>query len=463
VENKKNISNKIKESFESQSFEAPKDMWSTISSDLDYKKLDDKIKSSFVAGQFSAPAFDFSVLDNTSSALDNKISESFEQTEVAAPDNAWDGIEDKLDVNIVWDKLSNEIVVNNRTWTKLMVAASIVLLVSVLPSTIKNQEFKSKSEFNTTIELVNSSSIENDLITDNNSIIPTIVNNNSDLNHSVITFEEQGVLAQLPTQNQLKEAITNDGISSNRIELLRTTEISQVENNWNDIVYNSSDLNKWEELSKHPIERVKKKSSKSGFRFGVVGGISSSWILDNDTRESFDKTSLNDSKLSVGQMYGVTADYYFNNHNGLEANILINAQSKNRIGYYENGVYKIRKTEINYFKTTLLYNRRINFYGKKSNHSITLGGGPYVGLNRNSNIIENETITSLNSQFKKVNYGLTLRLGEEIEWYKFVLGYGVNSELGLRNIFKAETIPQSDMNFTNNVDLGLFVSLKYKL
>jgi hypothetical protein len=497
VESKRDISNIIKESFESQSFEAPKDMWSNISTDLNYKKLDSKIKSSFAttqftapdfkwsqlesakidnkvkesfsAAKFTAPAFDFSALDN-GSILDNKISESFEQTVVAAPDDAWDGIQDKMDVNEVWDKLSGNIVVHNRSWTKWVAAASIAILVSVLPSTLKNQEISSNQTFTSPL-LVQEVSIDNDntLITYNNTV-PSIDKNNSspiDHNNSVdflpSNFEEQTIVPRSLTVNKSLEPVSTDGISSNRINAILDSEIRPLDNSLADIVYGTSVLNDWNENTQHPIERVKQKSSKSSYRIGLIGGLSSSWIFDEDTRESFDKTSLNDSKFSLGQMYGLTADYYFDDNNGIETNILMNSTTKNRVGYYENGVYKIRKTEINYYKMNLLYNRRINFYGKKNNHSITLSGGPYLAFNRSSNVSENETITSLNTQFKKANYGLTFRLGEEIEWTKIVLGYGLNSNLGLRNIFLEESNNQSESSFTNNLDLGLFVSLKYKL
>jgi len=463
VEKNKNLSNKIKESFESQSFGAPEDMWSSLSAGLDESAIDKKIKESFSSSKFSAPAFDFSSRSSSTSALDKKIAESFEQTVVAAPESEWNGIEDKLDVDIVWDKLSDKIVVYNRVWTKWVAAASIAILVSVLPSTIKNQPITNEMTFlSPLIVSENTSSTETELLSQNN-LMPIAQNTKSDVENPSIIFEEQEILEQGPIFTQLVESNSKTNVSSSIIEFIEPTEINPLSNKWSATELNSNRLTQNYLVSKNPIERKKEKSIKSGFRIGVIAGLSSSWILDNDTRESFDKTSLNDSKLSLGQMYGVNADYYFNDKNGVEANILVNSRSKNRMGYYEHGVYKVRKTEINYFKTALLYNRRINFYGKKNNHSITLGGGPYLGLNRNSNVTENETLTSINSQFKKVNYGLTLRLGEEIEWSKFVLGYGVNSELGLRNIFQGETTVQSDMNFTNNFDLGLFVSLKYKL
>jgi hypothetical protein len=195
---------------------------------------------------------------------------------------------------------------------------------------------------------------------------------------------------------------------------------------------------------------------------GVIGGVNSTWIFDNETRSSFGKETLIDSKLALGESYGFTADVWFNEKNGLTSNMFLQSATRNKLGYYENGYYKEKHAQIDFFKISVLYNRKFTFFGTKRNHNLVLKGGLYAGFNKRSYTQEGDVLTAFNSTYKKFNYGLNIQLGQEYDLGQFVLGYGINSEFGLRNILKSNGEISPSLNYTNNLDAGLYLTLKYR-
>ena len=441
---------KIKQSFGEQKFSAPIDSWKSVEEGLDSNAFNAKIKSSFEGSTVIAPAFNFSALSTATDGLDRVVAESFEQTSVAAPPNSWENIQNGLDTNEVWEKVVDEIKVGSNKWTSTLVAASIAVLFTLTPSVLSDQElenaeFGSIFTFEAPLEMAE-----------------TILLADSDEPIDEPTDEPTNQATEITISNPVGFGNQNNVVTP--IELIVEEPVDIQETTSIDLLALSNivAINNETFLPELEIERIQPQT-KPRLSIGIIGGANSTWILDNETRASFERETLSDSKISVGEMYGFTADLWMNEKNGFSTNVLVNSVSRNRLGYYDNGVYRIKKAQINFFKISALYARKIKVFGKQKDLSFVLKAGPYLGINRRSYVKEGETLTSFNSAYKKVNYGLNLQIGQELEWSNFVFGYGLNSEVGLRNMFKGDGSLPSNLNYTSNFDAGVYVSLKYKL
>ena len=108
-------------------------------------------------------------------------------------------------------------------------------------------------------------------------------------------------------------------------------------------------------------------------------------------------------------------------------------------------------------------NMRLKNMNPGSRYFVRLG--PYYSIlsqkkvyyTRNSEIIDlPETSLSKN------DYGVKLSFGWETEIKRIVIGGGLQSEYGIKNLFTGNENVPSDFNRTNNFSYGLFLTLKYK-
>ena len=169
------------------------------------------------------------------------------------------------------------------------------------------------------------------------------------------------------------------------------------------------------------------------------------------------------SNMSFGANYGLIVNYEFKSKHGLTMELFANSRASQKFGYYENGHYLTECSEVNYYKASLMYYTDKILYGKKRNHRLVLRSGMYFALNKASSIKTDETLTSFNTNFSKFDYGLRATISEEIEFHKFIFGYGIQSETGLNNI---RVIPESTSlseGVTTNFNIGLFLNIRYKL
>lgn len=447
-----NISNKVKTSFENETVKAPSKVWDDINISHDDKSIDNKIKSSFEEESLKAPVFNFPATFENKFNIDDKVSQSFEKERNVLPDSIWKAIQNDLDLNDVWISISNKVRINTFSWSKLAVASLLIAFISLLPPTqIKNPEV-----LNNTFFLG-----ENNFIFENiaNTILPRVkINQLANSTNKLIVKDrpiEEKIEEKNITNNYFEPnnfAIHNDlsldeeNLNIDKISL----PISLIEQNISTIV-----------TVPNEITATVDNKKRSNFRIGLFASINTTFINNEDTRNSFSKSSLLSSKMSTETPSGLSVDYYFNNNIGISASYLFHSSSKSKIGYYENGFYKIKTTEINYNKGSVLFNYAKSVRTGKSNEKYIFSAGPYLAFNKNSMIIAGETITSFNTSYKKFDYGLKLQIGKEQQWSNLILGYGLNTDIGVRNILNNTSL-EPNKNYSSNFNIGLYTTLKYE-
>lgn len=117
---------------------------------------------------------------------------------------------------------------------------------------------------------------------------------------------------------------------------------------------------------------------------------------------------------------------------------------------------------MNYSKVTLLYQRNILQRARKIPSRYTVKAGGYLGFLKNEFRYYNNNIVLLNDSYTNIDYGVKLAIGQEKDINSFIVGYGINSEYGLRNIFVGNKRFPAALNQTHTFNVGGYINLKYR-
>ena len=118
---------------------------------------------------------------------------------------------------------------------------------------------------------------------------------------------------------------------------------------------------------------------------------------------------------------------------------------------------------MNYSKITLLYQRNIQQHMRIIPSKYTIKAGWYFAYLKNKFRYHNDDIVSINDDYADLDFGIKLAIGQEKDIRKFILGYGINSEYGLKNIFRGNERMDADFDNTKIARIGAYLIVKYKL
>ncbi len=428
----------IRESFNSLSEVAPTNLWEKVLNELDENDVDELVKKSFSSIETGAPESAMTGLfANLNNPIDNIVKESFNEYTVGAPEGLWDKVDTQLETDLVWTKIEKEIKVYSQSWKTMIATAFITLLVSVLPNFLRD-----------------GTTVSNQIYAQNNSTVSTFEVKNKD-----VAAESHHLQEVTAGNNLILTEVSNLDADTEEIERLQN---DLVNSDVNKLTNQNIDLLQGANLKFPNLEISKKVEKKKRFSIGVIAGLNRTWVIDNETRSSFEKNSLIESKLTLGSMIGLTAQYELGKNSFIAANYIVNATSRNKLAKFNNGVYEHKISEIKLSQLSIMYGRSFAI-GQVPNWRLNAKLGPYVGLIRRSQVQEGETITSFNSDFRRVDYGLNLQVAPVYRVGQFEIETGINYEQGFRNIFAGNGYISSDLNYTNNTDLGIYISLRYRL
>lgn len=438
MDNNKDIS-LVKEAFDQLQYKAP-DIWNNLSQALDDELIDQKVAQSFSEQNFVAPTFD--ALFEAENVYDNIVKESFEQTKVAAPENAWDKIADGLTTEDVWSNIADKIVVHKLfkyNWAASVAAAFLVFIAPFGLSDSSNNELFVQNESNeNVVEIIGEEETEA-LFASNNLVENELNNTVSNLNIQDFEVSEQIETTQelIPTENRIKQLDIEKFPSAQVNSLINQTTEQQLT---------------------IPIRPVIDKK-RHNFSVQLIGGVERSWIADNQTREAFDRNSIVRSKFSLGSYYGIGFKHEFESHFGYEVNLL-KGEANNRLGTYNHGYYNVERSHIEYYKLAALANYNLPINSKMKFE--TAAGVSALFIQQSQHFV-NDELTSTTNHYTNFSAGLLGRIGPTYSWNNFSLNLSLTAEIGLNNIFAGTEFLSSELNPTNLMGLGLSAGLRYKL
>jgi hypothetical protein len=219
------------------------------------------------------------------------------------------------------------------------------------------------------------------------------------------------------------------------------------------------------------LEEVKseKKANKNlidgKLEAGAFAVVNSTMLLNNETREGFDQNSLTTNYFGLAANYGIWASYRILPKGALVAEFSINADNRQAYGTYDRGVFYIKEWVMKYNRFSLAYKHDLwqTNSDKLINTKVVAQAGVYLGMMREAKLFYDGVLFfDKQSDYHQFDFGFKLALGQEILIDKFVLGYGIRSDIGASNIFKGNNQLNGREDQTNIIHLGGYVLFGYR-
>ena len=203
-------------------------------------------------------------------------------------------------------------------------------------------------------------------------------------------------------------------------------------------------------------EQAEKQLNKRRFEAGPVMVYHNSWLLNNETKSSYDKSSLIATDPTYKQNWGLVLNYYLG-----RKSLIASEAHISRVGQqykmYQQGEYLEKGLELRYYKLYLQYQHNFLEYGKTLPSWLTVKAGAYGGY-----LYEKRgELRTEESKYDNIDYGVKLALGQETDLGRFILGYGVSAERGFNNVFKGTERLPAEFNKTYLLNFGSYINLRY--
>ena len=221
-------------------------------------------------------------------------------------------------------------------------------------------------------------------------------------------------------------------------------------------------------------ERVRKTAAKlpnksiaktTGFYFGGIGSINSSWIFNREAIKENPQGKLT-YRPDFGTAYGFAMGYDFNEAWGLEMNWIVNSHQGQKFLQFRPESKRNNQTDINltytYFPVLLKYKMQKTIGGKKLRPFVVnyLFGIQYGKLRAAEINLYNAGIQS--DLLQKTNWGLVM--GIDTHWYltdHYFLSLGLRSSISASSQ-NSNSIVMPGPGKTNNLLVGLQAGLHYR-
>lgn len=467
----KGIENKIKEGFEAQSRKAPKGVWENIAPTVGISAVDVKINA--------------------------KVNEGFETMNSTAPDEVWEAVKRQVNIDQAWwgvrRMLKGRILL--RRIRDIAAALLLLLLLSWGGYQVLQNEKGSPVAEQTNVENVQADAepvkgttsiqkeIKESTKPQGDDISAALTESGGTVSGTdVKRFAEQDVKFAKTIQGDKPFVSEQQDGGINEVALTGLAEISTTAF----YILDGDTALEYMPLLAYLIEtdaRLPDGQENSGFlmmahsddrrdtiatkphRFeiGLTYSYNNTWLLNNETRTSYDPNSLTSTDATYASSYGLTASYGLSATSALVTEVYGNARVRQDYGIYVEGTYTDKDVELNYSKVTLLYQRNmLHRYGRVASR-YTIKVGAYGAKLKTKYRYYNTVLVSQSDDYSGIDYGLKVAIGQEKELKRFVVGYGLNGEYGLKNIFTGNVRIPADFNKTTNAQIGAYLVLKYNL
>lgn len=193
------------------------------------------------------------------------------------------------------------------------------------------------------------------------------------------------------------------------------------------------------------------------FEVGPVWVYHNSWLLNNETRNSFDENSLISTNPSYKQNWGLALNYNLTGKSSLSTEVHFFNKAGQQYKLFGEGEYLEKGIELQYHKVYIQYQRNFTERGKGIPAWFTVKAGVYGGvLQEKIGEIRQEE-----SRYSNFDYGFRLTFGQENKLGRLVLGYGLSTERGLQNVFGGTEKLPATFNKTFIQSFGTYLNVRY--
>lgn len=442
MDNKGNIENKIKQSFDVMDAKVPEGLWGKINDSLS----------------------DFD-------PLANKVKESFEATnnEENIPEGVWDGINQQLNIDKSWLNIKRQLDLRTFYRKSRKYAALLLLLLTFGYGGYKiytDSEEVEKTAFNQNTpnqnQIVNQ--VKNENITSEKGGTPNINRSNSTKESEGKTNFELTTKEKNQSTNSIRKPLTN----RNPLKLASSTEEKELE------ILNAVDISEFPKLSlstSNPgiskmeitLKPITSKKFKKGWEIGIISNLDQTWIFNNETRKSFDNESLISSTPGNHLNFGLISAYNISKKHSVNLLYYNSHKASQSYNTYHRGRYISKSLNFNFRKIALSY--QYNFLPGNTqffDYQFNAKGGVFYSSLKEGLVSQTESQNEVSEQYSN-QFGALFQLGQDLIKEPFTISYGFNLEQGFNNLYVGDLYSPADFNKTNNFNIGGYISLKLKI
>ena len=494
----------------------------TEAADIDFQE---NIKQSFIQSHQSAAPFDVwgeiseqISIDSEDKPHGNLIKDSFEEKYgKTAPDYIWNAVREQINMDKVWERIVQALDAMQRRelWQArlrrwMSYAALLLLMHACLPThylglglkeslpkqpLVNLPERLNEKESNENItkpsainKLETKEAQIKDKVPSNNSLKPIVAKERIEEEVPALIVAEK-VESPSPSNNSLKPIVAKDPIEEEVPAPVLAEKVDEpavekeliVDVNLSDKVLAVISLNQINIAPKLKLDtsilelaltmpiKKQKRIEEEDLQFrNSIGLIASSGVglaFNEETKLGFEATSLVSTAVAPALSLGFAGTYAFSHQSALSYELYANSQIKQELHYYSKaGRYNQQKHELNYVRLAAMYQQRLLHYGRLSGvKSEVLGKvGGYAAYLRAQRAFENEILTTTMPNYRKLDFGLQLMLGQRHRLNRIVLEYGVVGNMGLYNIFNGpSSLANLSVQNTRLLHAGGYLSLQY--
>jgi len=374
----------------------------------------------------------------------------------APPEAVWEGIQDALDVDLVWGKIETDLNVRKKkpNYARLAVAASIVLAIA-FGGVLLYQPWNISSQS----QLVESSG-HFDAPSSTGLIYP------SD-DGAEISPQTQGA-----TTSQLAKVSQSTQLDAEAVDVYLQSPSSSVDEQAENVLERIKMHTAGEmpvsapgkvstiAIAQLPAEQGGDYDNNTSIRtvyVGLTGHLANTWLLSSKTFAGLQPDDLTNTNITFGSNFGMQLGTAITPVFKIQSDFLWISQNKQQYNEYINGKYVTSALELDYY--TLALQGKYSF---PTNHTVIFGG--YFGLMKTAKQSVEEEIILLDDDYSSYDYGLIVGYEYPIPLgHRLTLTPGLFAKVGLNNVFAGNDYIPFYLNKTQNASINLSLSIAYNI
>lgn len=384
--------------------------------------------------------------------LDSWYKSLVESNKEIPPESVWEGVQDALDIDLVWTRVEGELG-GKRKKNYLYIYAIAASLFIAMSIGVWLFFFSIKSLERENFANQQPPKIdEKENVVKNTSILPIKPEVKADRINAKRTVNPKSdpikELKAIPDDN---DTISDTEVALNQINPIESKIIAHI------FIHNEPSLN--ELVEKDNSLDIPTKPFIELAYLGFTGQMANTWLMSSKTLLGLQPEELTTTNISFGKNIGVQLGAKISSRFMLQSEFFWINQNKQEFNEYVFGNYVTTALELNYYTSTLLAKYQIN---KSKKHQFLFGG--YASLMQSAKQKVGSTVSSIFNEYSNFDYGLIVGYEYPIALRnRLVFSPGFSINAGLKNIFDGNEYLPTHLNRTQNLSLNLTFSVSYNI
>jgi hypothetical protein len=367
------------------------------------------------------------------------------------PESVWEGVQDAIDIDMVWSRIETELGAKRQknSFLPIAAAASVFLAIGVtglLFFLTPTKELVPLAEQNTLLEEQTNLEIQKE---DSKVLPPSIAG--ADISPARTIAPVGLPYAQtIEHQKEIEYELIASADNEQALALLPLAARSIPVQIANEKVLAVD--------AYQPLAKLDNSNPLlASVYIGLTGQLGNTWVLSSKTLSGLQSDEFTATSLTFGKNVGLQAGANLNSKWAMHTDFLWISQNRQQYNEYLNGKYVSSLMEFDYYTFTALAK-----YQFRPRHLLVTGG--YLGLMQSANQIINGKFDALDDEYSRWDYGLILGYEHPIPLgSRFTISTGAFMKVGLNNIFTGNEIVPYYLNKTQNISFNLSLSVSYNI